>query len=137
MRSRGQDSEEVIAQRLAAAREEMSHYDEFDYVIVNEHFDDRRRRDVRDLRRQPPAPATPQVRARHRALITGLLATEPARCAQPRRARWHEIGAAEPSNWLIHKAALASGRSRRYNPRPLKPVWTAARPPGVPWPASP
>jgi guanylate kinase len=39
MRSRGQDSEAVIQQRLAAAREEMSHYDEFDYVIVNEHFD--------------------------------------------------------------------------------------------------
>jgi guanylate kinase len=39
MRNRGQDSEAVIAQRLAAAREEMSHYDEFDYVIVNEHFD--------------------------------------------------------------------------------------------------
>ena len=39
MRKRGQDSEAVIAQRLAAAREEMSHYDEFDYVIVNEHFD--------------------------------------------------------------------------------------------------
>ena len=39
MRNRGQDSEEVIRQRLANAREEMSHYDEFDYVIVNEHFD--------------------------------------------------------------------------------------------------
>ena len=39
MRKRGQDSEEVIAQRLAAAREEMSHYGEFDYVIVNEVFD--------------------------------------------------------------------------------------------------
>ena len=39
MRSRGQDSEEVIARRLAAAREEMSHYGEFDYVIVNEVFD--------------------------------------------------------------------------------------------------
>ncbi len=39
MRNRGQDSEEVIKQRLANAREEMSHYDEFDYVIVNEHFD--------------------------------------------------------------------------------------------------
>lgn len=38
MRNRGQDSEAVIAQRLAAAREEMSHYGEFDYVIVNEHF---------------------------------------------------------------------------------------------------
>ncbi|HEX5693411.1 MAG TPA: guanylate kinase [Arenimonas sp.] len=39
MRNRGQDSEETIARRLAAAREEMSHYHEFDYVIVNEHFD--------------------------------------------------------------------------------------------------
>jgi guanylate kinase len=39
MRKRGQDSEQVIAQRLSAAREEMSHYNEFDYVIVNEVFD--------------------------------------------------------------------------------------------------
>ena len=38
MRARGQDSEEVIQRRLAAAREEMSHYAEFDYVIVNEVF---------------------------------------------------------------------------------------------------
>ncbi|HWR95883.1 MAG TPA: guanylate kinase [Arenimonas sp.] len=39
MRNRGQDSEAVIAQRLAAAREEMSHFHEFDYVVINEHFD--------------------------------------------------------------------------------------------------
>ena len=39
MRKRGQDSEAVIAQRLAAAREEMSHYGEFDYLIVNEVFE--------------------------------------------------------------------------------------------------
>lgn len=39
MRNRGQDTQRVIAQRLAAAREEMSHYGEFDYLIVNEHFD--------------------------------------------------------------------------------------------------
>lgn len=38
MRVRAQDSEAVIRQRLDAAREEMSHYTEFDYVIVNEHF---------------------------------------------------------------------------------------------------
>jgi guanylate kinase len=38
MRVRGQDSEATIQRRLAAAREEMSHYDEFDYVIVNEDF---------------------------------------------------------------------------------------------------
>jgi len=71
MRKRGQDSEAVIAQRLAAAREEMSHYDEFDYVIVNEHFDTA----VEDmcaifrasrLRRDAQAP-------RHAALIAALL----------------------------------------------------------------
>ena len=39
MRVRAQDSEAVIRQRLDAAREEMSHYTEFDYVIVNEHFE--------------------------------------------------------------------------------------------------
>ena len=39
MRKRGQDSEDTIARCLAAAREEMSHYHEFDYVIVNEIFD--------------------------------------------------------------------------------------------------
>jgi guanylate kinase len=38
MRARGQDSEQVIRQRLAAAHEEMSHYGEFDYLIVNEKF---------------------------------------------------------------------------------------------------
>ena len=39
MRKRGQDSDDTIARRLAAAHEEMSHYHEFDYVIVNEIFD--------------------------------------------------------------------------------------------------
>jgi guanylate kinase len=39
MRKRGQDSEATIARRLAAAREEMSHYAEFDYLVVNEDFD--------------------------------------------------------------------------------------------------
>jgi guanylate kinase len=39
MRKRGQDSEEVIARRLANAREEMSHHGEFDFIIVNEVFE--------------------------------------------------------------------------------------------------
>jgi guanylate kinase len=72
MRARGQDSEDVMRQRLAAAREEMSHFDEFDYVIVNEDFDvavdemcsiflaSRLRRDRQVLR--------------HEALIAALLA---------------------------------------------------------------
>jgi guanylate kinase len=35
---RGQDSEEVIARRLAAAREDTSHALEFDYLVVNDVF---------------------------------------------------------------------------------------------------
>jgi guanylate kinase len=37
--SRGQDSAEVIAKRLAAARDEMRHVVEFDYVTINDNFD--------------------------------------------------------------------------------------------------
>jgi guanylate kinase len=35
---RGQDSNEVIARRMEAAREEMRHCGEFDYVIMNQDF---------------------------------------------------------------------------------------------------
>ena len=38
MRARGQDSEDVIQRRLSAARDEMSHYGEFDFLVVNEDF---------------------------------------------------------------------------------------------------
>jgi len=37
--ARGQDSDEVIDQRLANAREEIAHVEEFDYVIINQNFD--------------------------------------------------------------------------------------------------
>lgn len=36
---RGQDSEEVIVKRMAQAVSEISHYDEYDYVIVNDDFE--------------------------------------------------------------------------------------------------
>jgi guanylate kinase len=39
LRGRGHDSPEVIARRLEAAREEISHAGEFDYVIINDDFD--------------------------------------------------------------------------------------------------
>ncbi|KGJ94677.1 guanylate kinase [Colwellia psychrerythraea] len=39
LRGRGQDSDEVIASRMAQAQAECSHYNEFDYVIVNDDFD--------------------------------------------------------------------------------------------------
>jgi len=38
LRGRGQDSEAVIARRVLAAREEIAHVTEFDYVIVNAVF---------------------------------------------------------------------------------------------------
>jgi len=39
LNSRGQDSQEVISRRVAAAREEMRHVGEFDYVTINDLFD--------------------------------------------------------------------------------------------------
>ena len=39
LRSRGQDSDETIARRMRDAVSEMRHYDEFDYVVVNDDFD--------------------------------------------------------------------------------------------------
>ncbi len=76
MRNRGQDSEAVIAQRLAAAREEMSHYGEVDYVIVNEVFETAVDEmcaifTASRLRREP------QV-ARHQGLISALLVEDRA-----------------------------------------------------------
>ena len=38
LEKRGQDSPEVIVQRLDAAREEMRHCNDFDYVIMNQDF---------------------------------------------------------------------------------------------------
>jgi len=39
LRGRGQDPEDEIARRMAAARTEMEHWDEFDHVLVNAEFD--------------------------------------------------------------------------------------------------
>jgi len=36
---RGQDSEEAIDRRMREAREEISHWSEFDYLIINDNFD--------------------------------------------------------------------------------------------------
>lgn len=40
LKMRAQDNDDIIKKRLAAAREEISHIGEFDYVIVNHHFDE-------------------------------------------------------------------------------------------------
>jgi guanylate kinase len=44
--SRGQDSKEVIGRRLEEASREISHYAEFDYLVVNDDFE----RALEDLR---------------------------------------------------------------------------------------
>ena len=40
LRGRAQDTEEVIASRMAKCRDEISHWAEYDYVIVNNDLDD-------------------------------------------------------------------------------------------------
>jgi len=39
LRGRGQDDEETIARRMRDAEDEMSHYVEFDYLIINDDFE--------------------------------------------------------------------------------------------------
>jgi len=39
LRGRGQDNEETIARRMRDAESEISHYDEFDYIVLNDDFD--------------------------------------------------------------------------------------------------
>jgi guanylate kinase len=46
LRGRGEDSEEVVTRRLAAARDEIAHVSEYEYVIINEDFN----RAAQDLR---------------------------------------------------------------------------------------
>lgn len=39
LRSRGQDDDEVIARRMRDAVSEMSHYSEFDFLVINDEFE--------------------------------------------------------------------------------------------------
>jgi len=39
LRGRGQDNEEVIASRMAQAQRECSHFQEFDYIVINDDFE--------------------------------------------------------------------------------------------------
>jgi guanylate kinase len=75
MRKRGQDSEDVMRQRLDAARDEMSHYGEFDFLIVNEDFETA----VAEMCAIFTASRLRRDRqiARHARLITALLADDP------------------------------------------------------------
>ena len=39
LKGRGQDSDEVVAGRMARAKSEMSHYEEYDYIVINDDLD--------------------------------------------------------------------------------------------------
>jgi len=71
LQKRGQDTDEVITRRMEAAREEMRHCGEFDYVIMNQDF----ARAVDDLSVIVRAArlAAPRQQVRHAALIADLL----------------------------------------------------------------
>ena len=72
LRGRGQDSEEVIARRMKQAVAEMSHYAEYDYLIVNDDFD-LALLDLKTIIRAERLRLSRQ-KVRHDALITKLLA---------------------------------------------------------------
>jgi guanylate kinase len=70
LRGRGQDSAEVIAKRVSAARGEISHVGDFDYVIINEEFN-RAAQDLISIIRAERL-RLPRQLARHTALIDKL-----------------------------------------------------------------
>ena len=70
LRGRGQDSDEIIARRVAAALSEMRHVNEFDYVIINNKLPEA----IEDLQTVVRAVRlrTASQLARHRALFSFL-----------------------------------------------------------------
>jgi guanylate kinase len=72
LRNRQTDSEQVIARRLSDAVGDMSHWDEFDYVVVNDDFE----RAVGDLASivEGHGEALKAQRPQLKPLLTGLLA---------------------------------------------------------------
>lgn len=70
LRLRGQDSSEAITRRLAAAREEMGHVGEYDYVIINEKLD-KALQDLACIIHAERLRMTKQI-ARHLDLVTQL-----------------------------------------------------------------
>lgn len=75
LRGRGTDREEVIRKRLAAARTEMLHWEEFDYVLINDRLEEA----LAALRAIVAGAGTPHHRSRAqvRARVAALLGTVP------------------------------------------------------------
>jgi guanylate kinase len=75
LRGRGQDSAEIIAKRIAAARGEISHVGEFDYVIINEEFNRAAQELISIIRAERLR--LPRQLARHTDLINQVLGRDP------------------------------------------------------------
>ena len=72
LQGRGQDDAETVESRMAEARAEMSHYKEYDYLVVNQDFE-QALDELAALFIAPRLGLAPQS-ARHRGLIGTLLA---------------------------------------------------------------
>ena len=72
LQSRGQDSDQIIEGRMREAVSEMSHFNEYDYLIINDDFEQA----LQELDSVVSSAALrrPQQEQRHAALIRGLLA---------------------------------------------------------------
>jgi guanylate kinase len=70
---RGQDSEETIEKRMREARSEISHWDEFDFLIVNDRFDEALA-DLRSIIRSG-APVRDEDDSEKRKILAELLET--------------------------------------------------------------
>jgi len=74
LRARGQDGEALIARRMRDAVSEMSHYHEFDYLVINDDFDQAlvELQSIFTARRQE----TRIQQSRHRELLQRLLSAD-------------------------------------------------------------
>ena len=71
LRGRGTDADSVIAERMAQARDEMSHYAEYQALVVNDDFETALQ-ELLALFQSPQMPPAGQ-QARHAALVAELL----------------------------------------------------------------
>ncbi|MDF0533309.1 guanylate kinase [Shewanella sp. A32] len=72
LKGRGQDSAEVIASRMEKAVSEMSHYNEYDFIIVNDQFE-QALGDLRAIIRSQRLTQASQINT-HSDMLKGLLA---------------------------------------------------------------
>jgi guanylate kinase len=73
LQDRGQDDDSIIARRMRDAISEMSHYDEYDYLVINDDFDEARD-ELASILRSHRLRLRVQ-RQRQAALLAGLLAS--------------------------------------------------------------